>query len=74
MYMLLRDWRKKRGLSQTECAARLKEHADKIYPDDKRDLSQTTLGYWERGTMPRKFWLTAIQDFTNQRVTADDFL
>lgn len=71
--MKLKEWRKKSKLSQQALALKLEAYALEHYPENAKPLRQTTVGYWERGTLPRKFWLTVVSDFTNRKVTADDF-
>ena len=70
----LEEWRKKRKLSQDEMAQALEGFARDKYPAAAKKLGQTTLGCWERGTLPRKFWLSIISEFTKGQVTAGDFV
>lgn len=70
--MILKDWRKKERLSQVKLAAALVNHAQEI--GEPKKLKQRTLGNWELGVMPRKFWLNVIASFTKNEVTANDFL
>jgi transcriptional regulator with XRE-family HTH domain len=74
--MQLKEWRKKRKLSQQELAKKLEDFARLRGGEspDVRKLRQTTLGYWERGTLPRKEWLIIIDAFTNGQVNARDFV
>lgn len=74
--MKLKDWRKKKKLSQQQLAEKLEDFARAQHPDRSSDikLRQTTLGYWERGTVPRKFWLSIVSEFTKKQVSADDFV
>ena len=71
--MKLKDWRKKRKLSQQELAERLESFARSNGYTVKK-LRQTTLGYWERGTLPRSRWLIVIQQYTKGQVSAGDFV
>lgn len=71
--MNLKDWRKKRKLSQAALASRIEAYALQKFPDGWKKLKQTTVGSWERGTMPRKYWLKVIRQYTNGRVTSNDF-
>jgi transcriptional regulator with XRE-family HTH domain len=74
--MQLKEWRKKRDLSQSDLAEKLEAFArakDPENPKPKR-LRQTTVGSWERGTLPRKYWLNAIKEFTKEQVLATDFV
>lgn len=70
--MILKDWRKKERLSQVKLAAALVKHAKEI--GEPKKLSQRTVASWELGVMPRKFWLNVIASFTQNEVTANDFL
>lgn len=72
--MTLKEWRKKKKLSQQELAQELESFARVRHPDIDRKLRQTTLGYWERGTLPRKWWLSLIAAYTKNQVTAADFV
>lgn len=72
--MKLKEWRKKKKLSQQQLAADLECFARAKNPNQENKLRQTTLGYWERGTLPRSFWLLIIAEFTKKQVTADDFV
>lgn len=72
--MKLEDWRNKEGLSQQQLADALIKYAKEKHPEHAKQLAQTTLGYWERGTLPRKGWLIIIQSFTKGNVTASDFV
>lgn len=70
--MKLREWRKKYKLSQTALAKELEEHARTKF-DQIKSLQQSTVGYWERGTLPRKKWLVIIDSYTKGKVSASDF-
>jgi len=59
----LLKWRLKKGLSQEKMCSELEKYAG-------RPLSQTTYGYWERGTTPRKFWLKVLLEFTGIEAAA----
>ena len=72
--MKLKDWRKKKKLSQQALAEALEAYAREHYADSAKKLRQTTLGYWERGTLPRKWWLGIISEFTKGQVSAGDFV
>jgi len=72
--MKLRDWRKKKKLSQAALAKALEALAHQKNPETAKKLKQNTVGYWERGTLPRSGWLLIIKDFTNGQVTAGDFV
>lgn len=72
--MKLKDWRKKRKLSQQALAEQLEAYAKEKHGNAAKSLRQTTLGYWERGTLPRKWWLAIISEFTKGQVDAADFV
>ena len=73
--MKLKDWRKKKEISQTELADRLYEFADKNYPARKKNkIGQRTICAWERGGFPRPFWLKVIEEYTYRKVSLIDFL
>jgi hypothetical protein len=72
--MKLKEWRKKRKLSQEALAKELEDFARKKHGAAAKGLGQTTIGYWERGTLPRKWWLAVIAEFTKGQVDASDFV
>jgi hypothetical protein len=73
--MKLKEWRKKRKLSQRELAEKFEAYARDLKPGEApKKLCQTTLGYWERGTLPRNGWLAVIMAYTKNQVTANDFV
>jgi hypothetical protein len=61
-------------MSQQALASALEAYAAADFPEMAKTLRQNTIGYWERGTLPRKPWLTVIAAFTKNKVTADDFV
>ena len=65
--MKLKNWRKKKKISQVALADGLGRYAGKRLP-------QNTISSWENGKMPRKFWLVAIAEYTKKAVMAEDFL
>ncbi len=65
--MTLKEWRAKNKLSQATIANHLSEFAG-------RDLAPRTVGYWELGSVPRRFWLEAVREFTGGKVTPNDFV
>lgn len=72
--MKLKEWRKKRNLSQNDLAMALESFARAKYGNAAKKLRQTTLGYWERGTLPRSWWLRVIAEYTKGQVGAEDFV
>lgn len=72
--MKLKEWREKNKLSQESLAWDLEEFAREKHGEKTKNLHQTTLGYWERGTLPRKFWLGVIFEFTKGKVAPGDFI
>lgn len=73
MGMKLKEWRKKRKLTQEALAEAIQGYARENHPTIAKPLSQRTLGHWESGTVPRKWWLNIIKEFTNGQVSANDF-
>jgi transcriptional regulator with XRE-family HTH domain len=73
--MKLKQWRENKGISQQDLAQKMQDFRNEKYPEEKRykKLSQRALGYWETGTVPRKFWLKVIAAFTGNKVTGADF-
>lgn len=71
--MQLKEWRKKKRLTQIQLARALEIYV-REQKGVRKALTQSTLGYWERGTLPRKWWLSVISDFTKGHVGADDFV
>jgi transcriptional regulator with XRE-family HTH domain len=75
MPMTLKEWRKKKKFTQQTLAEALEAFArDKFPTSSAKNLKQTTVGYWERGTLPRKWWLSVIKEFTNGQVSPGDFI
>lgn len=72
--MKLKEWRKKRNLSQNDLSLALEAFVKAKCGEAPKRVKQTTLGYWERGTLPRRFWLGIITEYTKGQVTADDFV
>jgi hypothetical protein len=71
--MTIKEWRIKYGYSQLALALALEAFALQHYPKSAKKLPQRTLCYWETGTIPRKFWLQIIDQFTGGKVTANSF-
>lgn len=67
--MTLKEWRKINRYTQDAFAAALQGHVKSV-----KKLTQRTVGSWEKGVMPRPFWLKAVADFTHNKVTSKDFL
>lgn len=63
--MKLKDWRENKQISQAALANELLHFTG-------RYVSQRTVCSWENGSVPRKFWMRAIKEFTNKKVGADD--
>lgn len=78
--MKLKRWRIKMRYSQATLAVDLEEFsiafAKKmgIPPEKKPKAKQTTIAAWEKGVMPRKFWIQCINAFTKGQVTPNEFL
>ena len=64
--MKLADFRKTKNLTQALLAQQLTEFAG-------RYVCPRTIGHWELGGMPRRFWREQIRLFTSGLVTAADF-
>lgn len=64
--MKLKDWRAEKGISQAKLAQLLCAYAGK-------KLAPRTIGHWELGGMPRRFWRDAVREYTGGRVRANDF-
>ncbi len=64
--MKLKVWRTKHDVSQAELAKRLAAFAGKR-------LASRTVGHWELGGMPRRFWRDVVREYTGGQVTANDF-
>jgi hypothetical protein len=64
--MKLTDYRKTKGLSQALLAKKLTDFSG-------RYICPRTVGHWELGGMPRKFWREQIKLFSGGQVTAADF-
>lgn len=72
--MKLKEWRKKKKLSQEALAKALEDYVAKKYPElPPRPLKQRTLAAWELGTLPRKFWINTVKEYTKGQVGAADF-
>lgn len=65
--MKLKDWRTKKKLSQAEFACRIASLTHDY-------VSQRTISAWENGAIPRREWLIAIDEFTDHKVRAGDFV
>ena len=72
--MQLKEWRKEKKMSQVELAAALQDYVRSQKGQPEKKLRQSTVGCWEQGTLPRKWWLQVIKDFTKGKVTPGDFL
>ena len=64
--MTLKEWRSKRRISQAKLAKLLAAYAG-------RRLAPRTVGHWELGGMPRRFWRDAVLEYTGGQVRASDF-
>ena len=71
--MNLKEWRVAHDYTQVELAAALEKHASAMNSACIKKLPQRTLSSWERGCLPRKFWINVILDFTKNKVNLSSF-
>jgi transcriptional regulator with XRE-family HTH domain len=64
--MKLIEYRKQLHLSQAQLAEELSRFSGKY-------ICPRTVGHWELGGMPRKFWREQLRLFTGGQVTPTDF-
>ena len=64
--MKLADFRSTKNLSQALLAQQLSTFAGKY-------VCPRTVGHWEQGGMPRRFWREQLKLFSGGQVTASDF-
>lgn len=71
----LKEFRANKNYSQAKMARELEKFARKMFPVSARRLPQRTLADWELGnSMPNKFWLVVIENYSGGQLKANDFV